>query len=172
MPQGNPHFEFPRDWKEAREMVDFVPLEPAECLGCRLQSLAVFVCDHRHRELPAADRSLEAHYGGFVFSQAMRGIEEARRLALETRYGPAPAEARVAGREARIFELGPEPEAGDIDSRSPAVVAWCDTDMFYLVASDRFAAADLLQVAESVYRGGAARGISDPGRRRESASEP
>lgn len=151
MPKGNPHFEFPRNWKEARKLVEFIPLVPAECLGCRLQSLAVFVSDHRHRELSPADRSLEAHYDGFVFSQAWRGADEARRLALETRYGLAPSETRVAGREGRSFELGPEPEAEDIDPRSPAVIAWCDADMFYLVVSDRYSSTDLLRVAESVY---------------------
>ena len=151
MQRSNPHFEFPRSWKEARKLVDFTPLEPAESLGCRLQSLAVFVCDHKRRELAVADRSLEAHYGDFVFSQALRGVEEARRLALEARYGLAPVESRIAGREGRIFELGPEPEAEDIDARSPAVVAWCDGEMFYLVASDRLPSADLLRVAESVY---------------------
>jgi hypothetical protein len=149
--RSNPHFEFPRDWKEARTLVDFTPLEPSECLGCRLQSLAVFVRDHQRRELASAERSLEANYGGFVFSQASRGVEEARRLALDTRYGLAPRQVRVAGREGRIFELGPEPAAGDSDPRSPAVVAWCDAKLFYLVASDRYPSADLLRVAESVY---------------------
>ena len=151
MSKGNPHFEFPRDWQEARELVDFEPLVPGECLGCRLQSLAVFVCDHKRRELAKSERSLEAHYGDFVFSQARRSLEEARRLALESRYGLAPRDIRIAGREGRVFELGPEPEADDIDPRSPAVIAWCDADMFYLVASDRLASADLLRVAESIY---------------------
>jgi len=151
MTQRNPHFEYPVDWPQAGELLDFEPLIPAFTAGLELASLAVFVRDHRQRELPRSERSLEAHYGDFVFSQALRGGDEARRQALETSYGPAPRAARIAGREARIYQLGPEVEPGDIDSRSPAVVAWYDGDLFYLLASDSLTADVLLSIAESIY---------------------
>jgi len=147
----NPHFEFPADWSEAAGLVGFEPVVPAHTAGLELGSLAVFVRDHRQRELPRGERSLEAHYGDLVFTQACRGREEARRLALETRYGAAPRAARIAGREARIYELGAEAEPGDIDPRSPAVIAWCDGEMFYLLASGALTADALLAVAESIY---------------------
>jgi len=152
MTAENPHFAYPAGWPEAREMLDFEPAEPAYTAGLELTSLAVFVRDHRHRELPRNERSLEAHYGHFVFSQARRGRDQARRQALETRYGSEPHAGRVAGREARIHELGPEVEPGDSEPRDPAVIAWCDDEMFYLLASDRLDTDVLIAIAESVYR--------------------
>ena len=145
------HFEHPANWKQARKLVDFVPSEPRWTMGFELQSLAVFVRDHKQRELPRSERSLEAHYGGFVFSQSCPGTEQARRLALETGYGLAPQAVRIAGREARCHELGPQPETGDPDPRSPAVVVWCDADMFFLVASETLPVDELIRVAESIY---------------------
>lgn len=147
----NPHFEHPANWKQARRLVDFEPCEPRRTKGFELHSLAVFVRDHRQRELPRTERSLEAHYGGFVFSQSCPGADQARRLALETRYGLAPRAIRIAGREARSYPLGPRPETGDSDPRSPAVVTWCDADRFCLLASETLPVDDLIEIAESIY---------------------
>jgi hypothetical protein len=100
---------------------------------------------------------LEAHYGGFVLSQAHKGIDEARRLALDVSYGRDGQDATVAGRTARAYELGPEPPEDDIDGRSPAVVVWHDGALHFLVASDSMEVGDLMKIATSLY---------SPGRRR------
>ena len=152
MPE-NPHFEHAADWKAARGLVDFEPIQPRQTAGCELQALQVFVMDHRHRRVAVSDRSLEAHYGAFVFSQARRGVKEAKRLVCAVSYGGAPQEARILGWEARLYELGPVPSPDDIDPRSPAVVVWCDGDMFYLIASDTVSVDDLVPIAQSVYDG-------------------
>ena len=147
-----PHFEFPPNLEKARELVDFEPSMPAAASSGEVCSLAVFVRDHRQRELPRRERSLEAHFADFVLAQACPGAAQAKRQALETSYGRSSLELRVAGREARAFPLGPEPAAGDSDPRSPAVVAWCDGERFYLLASDSRDIAELLPIAESIYR--------------------
>ena len=72
------------------------------------------------------DRTLEAQYGAFVLSQTHRGAVEAKRLALKVSYGADPRAALIAGHEARVYELGPEPPPDDVEGRSPAVVAWSD----------------------------------------------
>lgn len=151
MKSDNPHFEFPADWAQAGELVDFEPVQPVHTAGFELVSLAVFIRDHRQRELPRGERSLEAHYGDFVLTQACPGRDKARRLALQTPYGVAPRSGSIAGREARIYELGAAVAADDIDARSPAVVAWCDGDRFYLIASSAMSADGLLTIAESIY---------------------
>jgi len=151
MKTENPHFVYPADWPQARELLDFEPLEPAYTAGLELASLAVFVRDHRQRELPRGERSLGAHYGDFVFTQALRGRDEARRQALEASYGAAPRATLVAGRDACVYELGPEVEPEDIDPRNRAVIACCDGELFYLLASDRLAAEVLVAIAESIY---------------------
>ena len=107
--------------------------------------------DHKLRELPIEDRTLEAHYGGFVLSQAKKGAREARRLALDVSYGQAARDARIAGRAARAYERGPEPPPDDIDGRSPSVVTWSDADMFFLIASAEMSSDDLLDIARSLY---------------------
>jgi hypothetical protein len=110
------------------------------------------VRDHKLRELSVNDRTLEAHYGGFVLSQARKGTAEARRLALDVRYGSIAHEGQIAGHAARIYELGPEPAPDDIDGRSPAVVTWYDADLFFLVASDTMFSGKLFRIAVSMYR--------------------
>lgn len=147
---GSP-FETATSWKSARELVTFAPRIPAETAGRKLQSLRIHVRDHKLRELEPKERTLEAHYGDFVVSQAQPGKDEARRLALDVKYGRGPREGQVAGRAARIYELGPEPAEDDIDGRPPAVVTWHDDGIFYLVASTELAAADLERIAESLY---------------------
>jgi hypothetical protein len=133
-------------------MLAFQPIEPAHTAGLGLQSLQIHVRDHKQRELPIEERTLEAHYGGFVLSQSQKGADEARRLALVVSYGRGPREARIAGCAARVYERGPEPPPGDIDGRSPAVVTWHDGAMFYLIASGEMATDDLVRIAISLYK--------------------
>lgn len=147
---GSP-FETAPTWKSARELVTFEPRIPAATAGQKLQSLRIHVRDHKLRELEPKERTLEAHYNTFVVSQAQPGKDEARRLALDVKYGRGALEGQVAGRKARIYELGPEPATDDVDGRSPAVVTWHDEEMFYLVASTAMPAADLERIAESLY---------------------
>lgn len=132
-------------------MLTFDPLEPAFTAKLRLQSLRIHVRDHKLRELSIADRTLEAHYGGFSLSQARRSAAEARRLALDVSYGRDPRDIQIAGHAGRVYELGPEPEPDDIDGRSPAVVVWHDGEMFYLVASGQMPASELFRIAISLY---------------------
>jgi hypothetical protein len=87
----------------------------------------------------------------FVLSQAWRGVEEARRLALVVPYGTAGCDAQIAGYAARVYEFGPEPPPDDIDGRSPFVVTWHDGEMFYLIASDKLSSGELVRIAGSLY---------------------
>ena len=152
----NDHFETAADWAAAAKLVDFEPRRPAFTAGCDLESLAVHVMDHRKRRLPVGARSLEAHYGGFVIDQKRAAsANDAKRLALSTRYGSTAGTVRVAGNEGRSYPLGPEPDPDDIDGRSPAVVVWSDGAMFYLVASEGLDEAALLRIASSMYDGDA-----------------
>ena len=151
------HFARVETWAAAEAMLTFRPIELRDTTDYQLQTLEVFVRDHKDREISVEDRTLEAHFGAFVLTQSRRTAAEARRLALNVSYGPDPREARVLGREARLYELGPEVAPDDIDGRSPAVVVWCDDQMFYLVASTELSAQTLLQIATSMYpapRGG------------------
>ena len=86
---NNPHFETASSWKAARAKLTFQPREPGYTAGLRLHSIRIHVRDHKLREVSINDRTLEAHYGGFVLSQARKGTDEARRLALDVRYGSA-----------------------------------------------------------------------------------
>jgi hypothetical protein len=146
-----PHFETAASWKAARALLLFSPLEPGDTAGFRLQSIRIHVRDHKLREIAVGERTLEAHYGGFVLSQSRKGTHEARRLALDVRYGPVGREARIAGRAARVYELGPEPAPDDIDGRSPSVVTWHDAEMFYLIASGELSSDELVRIATSLY---------------------
>jgi hypothetical protein len=148
---SNPHFESAQNWKAAGAMLAFRPLEPGHTAGLRLQSLRIFVRDHKMRELAIEDRTLEAHYGDFVLSQVRKGVSEARRLALEVPYGRDGKETSIGGHAGRVYELGPEPPPDDIDGRSSAVIVWHDGDMFYLIASGEMSAGQLMPVAVSMY---------------------
>ena len=132
-------------------MLVFQPREPGHTAGRKLHALRVHVRDHTHRDLPMRDRTLEAHYGAFVLSQAHRGTVEAKRLALKVSYGADPRRALIAGHEARVYELGPAPLPDDIDGRSPAVVAWTDGNLFYLIGSGELPADTLVEIAQSLY---------------------
>jgi hypothetical protein len=147
----NEHFLDVADWQAAAAELTFKPLAPHYSAGRTLQSLAIHVRDHKRRELPLRDRTLEAHYGGFVLSEARTTFADAQRRALETPYGPEPHDVRVAAHAGRSYELGPEVEPDDPDGRMPAVVTWSDGEMFYLVASGELTADMLLRVAESLY---------------------
>ena len=132
-------------------MLTFRPREPRHTAGLRLSSIRIHVRDHKLRELPVADRTLEAHYGAFVLSQARRSAAEARRLALDVSYGLGGRDTQIAGCAGRAYERGPQPEPHDIDGLSPAVVVWHDREMFYLIASDEMPSANLIRIATSLY---------------------
>ena len=146
----NPHFETVHSWQAARMMLVFQPLEPKYTAGHSLQSISIHVRDHKLRELSVTDRTMEAHYGYFVLSQARKGVKEARRLALVP-YGTAGGDTQIAGCAARVYELGPEPLPDDIDGRNPSVVTWHDGVMFYLIASDKMSSGELVRIASSLY---------------------
>ncbi len=149
--KSNPHFATAASWAEARKLIEFEPIRPRRTRGREVQSFAVHVRDHKKRELSPRSRSLEVHYGAFVFSQSRKGKSEARRWALGQSYGQNPKSVDIAGREGRLYPLGPVPEPDDIDPRMPAVVTWHDGEMFYLVASESLDADDLLVIARSCY---------------------
>jgi hypothetical protein len=152
----NEHFATAADWAAAKRLVDFEPRRPAFTAGFELESLAVHVIDHRKRRLPTGARSLEVHYGGFVIDQKRAAsTNDAKRLALSTRYGSAAGTVLVSGLEGRSYPLGPEPDPDDVDGRIPAVVVWSDGAMFYLVASDTLDEPTLLRIASSMYDGDA-----------------
>jgi uncharacterized protein len=147
---GNPHFATVESWDAARPLVAFVPRIPQARAGVA-PVLRVFVRDHKLRAVPVGERTLEADYGQFVFTQSRRTPDEAQRLAPNVSYGGAPQEASIVGRPARVYELGPEPTPDDIDGRSPAVIAWHDGEVFYLLASDEMTGHALTTIAMSVY---------------------
>jgi hypothetical protein len=148
----NLHFETVAGWQQARALLTFDLLEPSDTAGCALKKLEVHIRDHKMRDLAKAERSLEAHYGVFVLTQSWKGDAEARRAALDVSYGPNAREAQILGRDARVYELGPEPPPDDIDGRQPAVVAWHDGAMFYFIASVQLPAVELMRIAASLYR--------------------
>jgi hypothetical protein len=145
------HFQTVQDWADARPLLTFEPRQPRYTAGHDRQSLQIHVHDHKHRELAPEARTLEAHYGAFVISQARPGEDEARKRALDTSYGPTPREGQIAGHTARIYELGPEPPPDDVEGRSPAVVTWSEGPMFYLIASGELPATELMQISRSMY---------------------
>lgn len=128
-----------------------MPVEPVYTAGLQCQSLRLFVRDHRGRDVPIENRSLESHYGRFSLSQSLHSPPEAERLALEVRYGSSPRPADIASHPARIYEMGPEPEPDDPDGRMPAVVVWHDEGMLYLVASSQLPTDELVRIGESLY---------------------
>lgn len=158
----NPHFDTVASWEDAEDMLTFRPRRPRDTAGFRLESLSIYVRDHKHREIPVGRRSLEAHYGGFSVTQERKGEAEARRWALSVSFGLGTYPVRLAGHEGRARELGPDVPADDIDGRSSALVVWHDGDMFYLVASGELPAEALIEIAGSMYwpKGGAHRAIA------------
>lgn len=151
-PHRNPHFQPVSSWTAAQPLLTFTPCQLADTAGQTLLSLRVHVRDHKRRELRIEDRSLEAHYGRFVFSQVRKSRDEARRLALDVSYGLVSRDVTIGGNAGRRFALGPVPAPDDIDGRSPAVVVWSDGDIFYLVASEAMSDEELAVIAGSVFR--------------------
>ena len=143
----NPHFLSFDTWREVEDHLGYAPL--GRRLAAEPRAFRVHVRDHRLREV---EPTLEVHFDGFVLSQALRGHQEARRLATEVRYGPMGKEISVGGHRAIRFELGPEPEPDDPDQRAPAVVTWADGEMFILMASDEIEVEWLVELADSLYR--------------------
>jgi hypothetical protein len=150
-PLRSRHFETAPSWTAARAWLTFQPREPEHTAGQCLQSIQIHVRDHKLRELSVDDRTLEAHYGAFVVTQARKGVDESRRLALAVSYGRAARDVRIAGCAGRAYEHGPEPLPDDIDGRSPSVVTWHDAEMFYLIASDEMSSDELIEIAASLY---------------------
>jgi hypothetical protein len=148
---GSPHFATAASWEAARALVTFAPRVPTATAGMAPPALRVHVRDHKLRAVPVAERTVEAHYDQFVFTQSHRTPDDARRLALDVSYGQAPREASILGRPARVYELGPEPMLDDVDGRSPAVVAWHDGPLFYLLASGEMTVDGLILIAMSVH---------------------
>ena len=143
----NPHFVTVGSWEAAASLVGFRPRVPEYTAGYDLCSLAVWVKDHKLREVSQAERSLEAHYGGFMLAQSEPGRREAAQLAQETSYGRSFVPVSVAGCQGKSYPLGPPVEADDIDGRAPAVVVWADGARFFLLASGELEAEVLLEVA-------------------------
>ncbi len=143
----NPHFRPVANWEEAARILGYTPKVPARTAGAELQSLRIYVRDHKLRDVPAEQQSLEARYGEFVFTQVRCSEKEALRQTVEVVYGSDAEKALINGCEARVYELGPEPAPGDIDPRSPAVVVWCEGEMFYLLASDSMKLSELIRIA-------------------------
>src|SRR5262245_43574561 len=148
---GNPHFATATSWDATLALVTFIPRVPKATVGMAPPVLRVYVRDHKLRAVPVGERTLEAHYGRFVFTQSRWTPEEAQRLALDVSYGRAPQEASILGRPARVYELGPAPLADDVDDRPPAVVAWHDGAVFYVLASCEMTADALVMIAMSVH---------------------
>jgi len=144
----NAHFETADSWDAASERLSFRPRIPSRTL--RLEALRIFVRDHKLRELPVTERTLEAHYPSFVFTQSQPGAREARRQTVDVSYGREAREASVRGCEARIYAPGPEPAPGDIDPRSPAVVVWHDDGTIFLLASDTLDSDVLVEIAMGI----------------------
>ena len=147
----NPHFATVGSWGDAEDMLTFRPRRPRQTAGFRLESLSIYIRDHKHRDIAVGRRSLEAHYGGFSVTQERKGEAEARRWALNVSFGLGAYPVRLAGHEGRAREVGPEVPPDDIDGRSPAIVVWHDGDMFYMVASGELPARVLIDIAGSMY---------------------
>jgi len=143
MTEANAHFISVAGWEEAEETLGFEPRRPA----MEPRALRIHVKDHRMRDAPP---TLEAYFDGFVLSQAERDLDEAARLATQA-YGPDRKEVLVGGHHGYSYELGPEPEPDDTDPRSPSVITWADGGRFLFLASEEKKAADLLQIAASLY---------------------
>ena len=149
----NPCFVTAETWADAAALVEFEPVVPPVHWAGPPQCLRVHVADHKRRDLPIRDRSVEAFYAGLVFTQSHKARHEAHRLVFETDYGSCPRRLSVAGHPARAFELGPEVAVDDIDGRAPAVVVWHRDGLFCLLASDRETADALVARAAMLMAG-------------------
>lgn len=141
------HFLAVDNWVDAESRLGFTPLRPE----AEPTALRIHVRDHKLREVQP---TLEAYFARYVLSQALRDPAEARRLARDQRYGPDPLQVDIAGLDGVAYELGQVPDPDDIDPRPPAVVTWADDELFVLLASDSMTAAQLIEVAQSLYPAG------------------
>lgn len=143
--RSEPAFTIIASWTDAAALVTFVPRvpqpEPPGPVRLRLH-----VRDHRGRAFGEAERTLEAQYPQFVLSQSRHAHHQAQRLAFGRTYGRGGYAIVVGGRPGRAFPRGPEPEPGDFDRPSPAVVTWADGALFLLLASDELTPEDLAAV--------------------------
>ena len=146
----NEHFDTVDTWEEAAKLLDFVPT-PLRIDGRPLSKLEVYVRDLKRR-LPISERILEARYPGVAFAQSQKDEPEARRQALEVKYGQDPQTVVIGGNEGRMYELGPEVPPDDIDGRAESVIAWSDGRRFYMLASNDMMLSELLPVAQSLYQ--------------------
>lgn len=147
----NPHFVTSADLAEAAAELSFTPRLPHRRPEGAVPGLRIHVRDHKGRELPRDERTLEAYFDTFTFTQSRRAAADARHAALEVSYGRQPVPVWILGREGRGYELGPQPEPDDIDPRSPSVVAWADGEMFYFLASGELSITQLIDIAASIY---------------------
>ncbi len=147
---NSPHFHRLETWADAEAFMGFRLRIPRHTLGAAVEVLQAFIRDHRMRDVPQRERSLEAHFGTFVLSQSCPGVRDARE-AMATPYGSDPRPVMIGGCEGRSYPLGPEPEGSDPDGRPPAVVAWADGPCFFLLASASLESEELMRVAESMY---------------------
>jgi hypothetical protein len=90
-------------------MLTFQPLAPKHTAGLSLDSLRIHLRDHKLRDVPVGHRTLEAHYGSFVLSQARKGAKEARRLAIEVSYGRAAREDEFPAARLECTSSDPNP---------------------------------------------------------------
>ena len=133
-------------------MLTFQPLEPKYTAGLNLEAIRIHVRGHKLRELSIEDRTLEAHYTAFVVTQSRKRVEEARQQVSDLSHSRPIRDTQIAGRPARVCELGTEPPPGDIGGRRPSVVCWHDAEIFYLIASDAIPSDELVRIATSLYR--------------------
>jgi hypothetical protein len=145
------HFVSPADLAAASVELTFAPRLPDPSLSGALRGLRIHVRDHRGREVPRGERTLEAWFDTFTFSQSSRTEADARHAALDVSYGRDPLPVWILGREGRGYELGPQPAPDDSDERSPAVIAWADGAIFYFLASGELPLTQLIDVAASIY---------------------
>ncbi|ANM30067.1 hypothetical protein ABI59_11540 [Acidobacteria bacterium Mor1] len=152
-----PSFAPVSSWEEGADLIGFIPRTPRETLGFPVDSMHVFVRDHKQREVPVSERSLEVYYRlkndgpGFVLSQSCPGTPEAERRAFQRSYGQDGRPTRVAGKPARLYPLGPPVAEDDVDGRPPAVIVWQDDDRLMLIASSTLEVDQLQRVADSLY---------------------
>jgi 3-oxoadipate enol-lactonase len=146
-------FVTPLTWKDAARLVEFKPIVPRKTRGRQLKRFRVHIRDHKARDLPKRERTLEAYYDGFAFTQRLRSPDDARRDAMGPRYGPKTRDVVIGGHQGSMRELGPEVAPDDIDGRDSAIITWSDGPMFYFFFGSReMTLAELLPIARSLYR--------------------
>ncbi|MGE0812414.1 MAG: ankyrin repeat domain-containing protein [Vicinamibacterales bacterium] len=147
---GQPAFEPVGSWAEAAALVTFTPRVPGPALGRRPDLLRVFVRDHRGRDVPPSRRTLEARFGDVWFSQSQHTPDEARRRALDTAYGRRSVPVAIGRLDGRAFPADRDVAPDDPDGPSPAVVAWADGPMCFLLVSPERSIDELTRMAGTI----------------------